>query len=137
MEDYESDTAIPGSIPRCVKEESDMNQNDTNGADRPADPYDSDDARHVDEIPPYNGDRLASFAFDDEGHRYKVTSGERRPSTRLIPERQWREVFMPEREGVGETCPACGRAIEWDAIIVHSTYHLRCYVGADMDQDGS
>lgn len=103
----------------------------------PPDPYDSGDAMHVDEFPPFNGDQKASFAFDDDGNRYKVTSGERFPATKFIPERRWRETVMPDREGVGETCSGCGQIIEWDAIIVNSECHLRCYVGAGtMHGDG-
>lgn len=98
------------------------------------DPYDEDDAAHVDELPPFNGDAKASFAYDDGG-RYKVESGDNYPSTRLIPEEKWRENWMPEREGVGEECAGCGQTIEWDAIIVNSEYHLRCYVGTEADRN--
>ena len=99
----------------------------------PPDPYDADDALHIDEVPPYNGDRLAAFAFDDEGNRYKIASGDCIPSTKFLPEDQWRENVLPERTGVGEECAECGRTIEWDAIIVNSAYHLRCYGGMDTD----
>jgi hypothetical protein len=99
----------------------------------PPSPYDADDALHIDEFPPYNGDRLAAFAFDDEGNRYKVVSGNRIPSTEFIPEGQWRENVLPGREGVGEECTECGETIEWDAIIVNSECHLRCYVATGGD----
>lgn len=102
----------------------------------PEDPYDVRDAKHIDEFPPFNGDRLASFAFDDEGNRYKVASGDRWPSTYFIPEERWRENILPGRKGVGEKCRGCGVAIEWDAIIVNSEYHLRCYVDAETDRSG-
>jgi hypothetical protein len=88
---------------------------------------------HVDEFPPYNGDRKASFAFDDEGTRYKVWSGDRYPSTQFIPERLWREAVLPDRDGVGECCAGCGQCIEWDAVIVNGQYHLRCYSGSGGD----
>jgi hypothetical protein len=52
----------------------------------PPDPYDADDALHIDEFPPYNGARHAAFAFDDEGNRYKVSTGDRIPSTKFFPE---------------------------------------------------
>lgn len=100
----------------------------------PPDPYDADDALHIDEVPPYNGDRLAAFAFDDGSNRYKVVSGDRIPSTEFIPEDQWRENVLPEREGVGEACAECGETIEWDAVIVNSEYHLRCYGGTGGDR---
>jgi hypothetical protein len=92
------------------------------------DPYDADDALHIDEFPPYNGDRHAAFAFDDEGNRYKVFSRDFNALTEFFPEEKWRENVLPERDGVGEACAGCGRTIEWDAIIVNSAYHLRCYV---------
>ena len=93
----------------------------------PADPYDEGEAEHVDELPPFNGDGKASFAYDDDGNRYKVVSRDCNAKTELIPERKWRENWMPDREGVGEACAGCGRTIEWNAIIVNSEYHLRCY----------
>jgi len=99
----------------------------------PPDPYDADNALHVDEFPPYNGDRLAAFAFDDEGNRYKVVSGDRIPSTGFIPKDQWRETVLPKRNGVGAECAECGERIEWNAIIVNSEYHLRC-IGTDTDR---
>lgn len=112
-----------------------MSEQNSGGTEHaPEDPYDPDDAKHIDEFPPFNGDRRASFAFDDEGNRYKVVSGDRFPSTYFIPEERWRENVLPERKGVGETCRGCGEAIEWDAIIVDSEYHLRCYVDAETEQ---
>jgi len=98
------------------------------------DPYDPDDAMHVDDIPDYNGDRRASFAFDDAGTRYKVVAGDRIPRTYLIPEESWRETWMPKRPGVGEPCAGCDNKIEWDAIIVRSgdqNYHARCFPGGE------
>jgi hypothetical protein len=104
----------------------------TDGTERsPSDPYDPDDALHIDEFPPFNGDRKARFAYDDDGNRHKVVSGGHFPSTYFIPEEKWRENVLPEREGVGEKCARCGEPIEWDAVIVNSEYHLRCYVDAE------
>jgi len=112
-----------------------MSEQSSDGTERtPSDPFDPDDAMHVDEFPPFNGDDKASFAFDDDGTRYKVTSGDRFPSTKFLPESQWRETFMPERDGVGEECSGCGEPIEWNAVIVNSEYHIRCYVGTDTDR---
>lgn len=101
----------------------------------PSDPFDEADAMHVNEFPPFNGDRHASFAFDDDGARYKVVSGDRFPSTNFIREEKWRENVLPERKGVGEACAGCGVTIEWDAIIVNSEWHLRCYVESEEDSD--
>lgn len=101
----------------------------------PPDPYDADNALHIDELPPFNGDTHAEFAFDDEGNRYKVVSGDRFPSTGFIPESQWRENVLPKRDGVGEECVECDETIEWNAIIVNSEYHLRCFVDTETDRD--
>jgi hypothetical protein len=105
------------------------------GTDR----YEQDDARHIDEFPPYNGDRIAEWAYDDEGNRFKVKSGDRLPATYFIAEERWRENVLPDRDGVGETCVGCGETIEWDAIIVNSEYHVRCYVewGTDRSDGGA
>jgi hypothetical protein len=100
----------------------------------PPDPYDADDAQHIDEFPPHNGDRFAPFAFDDEGNRYKVISRDYNALTEFLPEEKWRETVLPERDGVGETCVGCGETIEWDAIIVNSEYHVRCYIEWDTDR---
>jgi len=102
----------------------------------PNDPYDAEDSLHIDEFPLFNGGQRAGFAYDDEGNRYKVVSGDRFPSTYFIPEEKWRVNVLPEREGVGKKCAECGETIEWDAIIVNSEYHLRCYVGTATDQAG-
>jgi hypothetical protein len=91
---------------------------------------------HIDEFTPHNGARLAAFAFDDEGNRYKVITRDFNASTEFFPEEKWRENVLPERDGVGEACAACGETIEWDAIIVNSEYHLRCYVDKDTDRRG-
>ena len=110
-----------------------------NAVEKPQDPYDEDDAVHVDELPPFNGDATAAFAFDDEGTRYKVDSGERYPSTTLIPEERWYENRMPERDGVGKTCASCGNTIAWNAMIFRDCdddeyYHLGCYIN---DEEGT
>ena len=97
----------------------------------PPGPYDADDALHIDEFPPYNGDRLAAFAFDDEGNRYKVGSGDRFPSTEFISEDQWSENVLPERKGVGEECAECGETVEWNATIVNSQFDLLPRVNAE------
>lgn len=106
---------------------------DNDSTDGPPDPFAPDDAKHIDEFPPFNGDRLAPFAVDDDGNRFKVASGDGYPATRFIPEELWRENALPERRGVGEPCRGCGRTIAWDAIIVKSEWHLRCYVGYENE----
>lgn len=102
--------------------------------DGPDDPYNDSEAVHVDELPEFNGDSKASFAYDDDGTRYKVRSGEGYPETYLLPEERWRENWMPERDGVGDPCAGCENAIEWNAIILRDDgedYHLRCYEGGE------
>lgn len=94
----------------------------------PADPYDPECAVHVDALPEFNGDSKARFAFDDDGDRYKVVSGDNFPLTKLIPEQEWCENVLPERDGVGEPCEGCGNTIAWNAIIVNGSWHVGCYV---------
>jgi hypothetical protein len=103
----------------------------------PPDPYDESDAVHIDDLPSFNGDLTASFAYDDDGNRFKVTAGDSYPRTELIPEERWRQNWMPDREGVGQPCAGCGEKIEWDAIIANDEYHLRCFVREENQREKS
>lgn len=94
-------------------------------------PDDTDDLRHIDDLPEYNAD--PGWAVDDDGELYWVDTGDYFPRTGWTHERY---VLDKEsrlaRDGCGDPCETCGHEIGPKAIILKDTdgdyHHLGCYL---------
>lgn len=99
----------------------------------PDDPYNPDNAVHVDELPPHNGRCKARYAYNSDGDRFKVRTSPANAETRLIPEKHWPEYTWAERDVVGDECSECGRLIRWMHTAVidvnGDVQHYPCYDG--------
>lgn len=90
-----------------------------------------DELPHKDDVPPYNGDRKAEWAIDDDGNVYKVVCADRYPETCFIPLEKTRDYVLPRRERVGDQCRLCDEEIGSFAIIVigpdGQSHHIGCW----------
>lgn len=94
-----------------------------------------DELPHTDDIPPYNGDRIAEWCVDDAGDIFKVTCGDRIPKTGFIPLERTREYVLPRRDAVGDPCAICGEEIGPFAIILvdrdDNNHHYGCWAAGN------